>query len=270
MAAPGKVFVVIPAYNEEQNLPSLLPHIAAVLTKAAREYLIIVVNDGSRDNTKSVAEEIGRKLPVQVISHPTNYGVGRVFMNGLKAATEAAGPNDLIALLEADSTNDPELLPEMIRRIEAGDDIVIGSRYEKGGRYHKFPFKRLMLSLAANAGVRALFPIRGAHDYTIFYRTYRAAVLQRGFKSFGDKLIETHTFVANAELLIKLNHVWPLRVSEVALVYRYDLKKGKSKMPIKKTIREYVTFVRQAKQALAKTPGVAAGAETKPTHTSVS
>jgi glycosyltransferase involved in cell wall biosynthesis len=253
MAASGKVFVVIPAYTEAQNLSSLLPHIADVLCKAGRDFQIVVVNDGSRDNTRGVAEDLAGLMAVRVISHPTNLGVGKVFLTGLHAATESARADDIIALMEADSTNDPELLPEMIRRIDAGDDVVIGSRYEKGGRYHKFPPKRLMLSLAANAGVRALFPIRGAKDYTIFYRAYRAAVLQRGFAVFSDNLIETRTFVCNAELLIKLNHVWPLRVSEVPLVYRYDLKKGKSKMPIKKTIREYVSFVRQARRTLRQT-----------------
>ncbi|MGA2220807.1 MAG: glycosyltransferase family 2 protein [Verrucomicrobiia bacterium] len=254
MAGQRRLFVVIPAYNEEQNLPSLLPHIAKVVAKTNRELQIIVVNDGSRDNTRSVAEDLAAKLPVRVLSHPTNYGVGRVFLTGLKAANESAQADDIIALLEADSTNDPELLPEMIRRIESGDDVVIGSRYEKGGKYHKFPPKRLALSLAANAGVRTLFPIHGARDYTIFYRAYRASVLARGFAVFGDKLIETRTFVCNAELLIKLNHAHPLRVSEVPLVYRYDLKKGKSKMPIKRTIGEYFSFVRQARRTLKNTP----------------
>ena len=254
MVDPSRVFVVIPAYNEEQNLPTLLPHIVRAVASASRDLQIIVVNDGSRDNTRVVVEQAATTLPARVISHPTNYGVGRVFLTGLQAASELARPNDVVVLMEADSTNDPELLPEMIRRIESGDDVVIGSRYEKGGRYHKFPPKRLVLSLLADAGVRALFPIRGAKDYTIFFRAYRAATLARGFAVFGDKLIETRTFVCNAELLIKLNHVWPLRVSEVPLVYRYDLKKGKSKMPIKKTIREYFSFVSQERRTLKNTP----------------
>lgn len=248
------MFVVIPAYNEEQNLPWLLPHIATVIRGSNRDFQIIVVNDGSHDNTRLVAEDLAKSMAVRVISHPTNLGVGKVFLTGLRAATESANDDDIIALMEADSTNDPELLSEMIRRIDTGDDVVIGSRYEKGGRYHKFPAKRLLLSLLANAGVRWLFPIHGARDYTIFYRTYRAAVIQRGFAVFGDNLIETRTFVCNVELLIKLNHVWPLHVSEVPLVYRYDLKKGKSKMPIKKTICEYVSFVRQARRSLRQTP----------------
>jgi dolichol-phosphate mannosyltransferase len=254
MTAGQKVFVVIPAYNEERNLISLLPHVGRVLRNAGRDFRILVVNDGSRDNTRGVAEELAASLPVEVISHPTNYGVGHVFLTGLRAASKAAAPTDMIVLMEADSTSDPDLLPEMIRRIEAGDDVVIGSRYAKGGRYHKFPAKRLVLSLAANACVRTLFPLSGAKDYTIFYRAYRAGVLQRGFAVFGDNLIETRTFVCNAELLIKLNHASPLCVSEVPLVYRYDLKKGKSKMPIKRTIREYVSFLRRARAALRQTP----------------
>ncbi len=244
MGVPRKVLVVVPAYNEEGNLPSLLPAIHDALARSTDATLdIIVVNDGSRDRTLEVAEGLGKSLPVRVISHPTNLGVARVFMTGLREATASAADDDVIVLMEADSTNDPELLPEMVRRIGEGYDVAIGSRYEAGGRYHRFPLKRTALSLGANALVRWLFPIPGARDYTIFYRAYRAGALKMGFERFGDRLIETRTFVCNAELLIKLHSARPLRVSEVPLVYRYDLKKGRSKMPVMRTLREYMSFV---------------------------
>jgi dolichol-phosphate mannosyltransferase len=246
----SSVFVIVPAYNEEQNLPTLLPDVVRTVSATGHPLKILVINDGSRDRTREIGEKMGETLPVEVISHPTNYGVGRVFLTGLRAAVKLAAPSDVIVLMEGDSTSSPELLPEFIRRIDGGDDVVIGSRYETGGRYHKFPPKRLFLSLMANASMRFLFPISQARDYTIFYRAYRASVLKRAFDLYGDELIETKTFVCNAELLIKLNHVSPLRISEVPLVYRYDLKKGKSKMPITRTMREYLSFVRQSRKTL--------------------
>jgi len=249
MLASG-VFVVIPSYNEEQHLPTLLPQIARVVAATGHPLKMFVIDDGSRDQTKNVAVKLAETLPIQVISHPTNLGVGRVFLTGLRAAVEVAAASDIIILMEADHTNDPELLPEFIRRIDAGDDVVIGSRYVAGGRYKKFPFKRLLLSLGANASMRLLFPIPHARDYTIFYRAYRAAVLAKSFEILGDNLIMTRTFVCNAELLIKLDHLQRLRISETPLVYRYDLKRGKSKMPILKTIREYFAFVSQVKRTL--------------------
>ncbi|HEX4141033.1 MAG TPA: glycosyltransferase [Candidatus Methylacidiphilales bacterium] len=251
---PSKLFVVIPSYNEEENLPALLPLIARVVEPTGHPLQMLVINDGSRDQTRQVAEKLGETLPVRVISHPTNLGVAQVFRTGLRAAVEAAAPSDVIVLMEGDRTNIPELLPEFMRRIDAGDDVVIGSRYAPGGRYHKFPFKRLVLSHGANTSMRFLFPIPHARDYTIFYRAYRAGVLAKGFEILGDRLIETRTFVCNAELLIKLNHIQPLRISEVPLVYRYDLKRGKSKMPIAKTMREYVTFVGQTRRTLRGVP----------------
>jgi len=250
--ADSRVFIVMPAYNEEQNLPALLPEVSRAVTDSGHEPEIIVVNDGSEDETAPVVEEIAKRLPVRLISHETNLGAPRAFMTGLRAATLDAGPEDVIVLMEADGTNDPALLPEMIRRIETGHDLVIGSRYLSGGSYSKFPVKRLLLSNVANAGLRFLFPIRGASDYTIFYRAYRASILLEGFRVFGDSLIETHTFVCNTELLIKLNLIQTLRISEVALVYRYDLKRGKSKMAVAKTIREYFSFIRHIRQ-VAKT-----------------
>lgn len=255
MGLPRKVFVVVPAYNEEGNLPSLLPAIHAALVPCGAAIEIIVVNDGSRDRTLEVAERLAGSLPLRVISHPTNLGVARVFTTGLRAAAESAADEDVIVLMEADSTNDPALLPEMLRCVEDGSDVVIGSRYESGGRYHRFPLKRMVLSLGANALVRWLFPIPGARDYTIFYRAYRAGILKKGFGRFGDGLIETRTFVCNAELLIKLNSVVPLRVREVPLVYRYDLKKGRSKMPVMRTLREYMAFLWRARHYLAGAGG---------------
>lgn len=249
----SKVFIVIPAYNEERNLPGLLPHVSEVLGKGGYEGQIIVVNDGSKDGTAAVVEGLSKTLPVRLISHETNKGAARAFVTGLRAATDAAGQGDVIALMEADQTNDPALLPEMIRRIEAGDDVVIGSRYQAGGRYYRFPAKRLILSLCANSGLRVAFPIRGACDYTIFYRAYKASLLADGFRLFGDGLIETRTFVCNTELLIKLSMVRPLRISEVPLVYRYDLKHGKSKMPVARTIREYFSFIRRMRRTAKET-----------------
>lgn len=243
-----KVYIVVPAYNEEGNLPGLVPEICRVLTGAGRQPEVIVVNDGSKDGTASVVEELSKSLPVRLISHPTNLGAAHAFITGLRAATTEAGPNNVIVLMEADQTNDPGLLPEMIRRIGAGDDVVIGSRYQRGGRYFQFPAKRLIMSVTVNAGLRLAFPIRGATDYTIFYRAYRASVLQEGFRVFGDDLIETRTFVCNTELLLKLNMVQSLKISEVPLVYRYDLKQGKSKMPISRTIREYFSFIRRVRR----------------------
>jgi dolichol-phosphate mannosyltransferase len=250
---PSNVFVVIPSYNEEQNLPTLLPDVARIVAATNHPLKMLVIDDGSRDQTRNIAEKLAETLPVQVISHPTNLGVGRVFLTGLRAAVEAAAASDIVVLMEGDRTSNPELLPEFIHRIDAGDDVVIGSRYEGEGRYHKFPLKRLVLSLGANAMMRFLFPIPHARDYTIFYRAYRAGVLARGFEILGDDLIATRTFVCNAELLVKLNHVQRLRISEVPLIYRYDLKKGKSKMPILKTMREYFSFVGEVKRTLRGT-----------------
>jgi dolichol-phosphate mannosyltransferase len=246
--AESTVFIVVPAYNEEGNLPGLLPDISQVLTGSGHKFEIIVVNDGSTDGTAPVVEEFSKSLPVRLISHEINRGAARAFITGLRAATRDAGPDDIIALMEADRTNDPALLTEMIRRIETGDDLVIGSRYRPGGSYFKFPAKRLILSRLANASLRVLFPIRGARDYTIFYRAYKASILLEGFRVFGDDLIEARTFVCNTELLIKLQMIQPLRISEVPLVYRYDLKRGKSKMQIGKTIREYFSFIRSIRQ----------------------
>src|SRR5690606_22886068 len=87
-----KIYIVVPAYNEEEGLPRVLDEIHAILGKEKLEHLFIVVNDGSKDRTRAIAEEYATRLPVEIINHPTNLNVGAVFRNGLTRAAELANP----------------------------------------------------------------------------------------------------------------------------------------------------------------------------------
>ena len=237
------IYVIMPAYNEEKNLSSLIPNIDKALGDVKMEYKILVINDGSTDATGQVSAALSKRFPVEVLDHYVNKGIGAVFNTGLRYVIKYSEPEDVIVIIEADGTNDPSLIPSMVNNImNCRYDVVIGSRYQRGGRYHHFPLRRLILSKGANVIFRILFPIKNVRDYTIFFRAYRAGILKRAFSLYGDRFINAKSFVCNAEVIVKLKPLG-IKVKEIPMVYNYDLKVGKSKMKIKENLREYLYFL---------------------------
>jgi len=232
--------LILPCYNEAENLPSVL----AQITEALKEtpYTIYAVEDGSTDATKSVLENLSRQYPIRVLLHSLNRGVAASFRTGFTAAVREAVDHEVIALLEGDDTSTAIFLPEMIRRVQDGADMVIASRYRPGGGYRRFPLRRLLLSRGANMVFRLFFPIPGVTDYTIFYRAYRVPPLRACMTDFGEHFIESTGFLANAEILVKLRP-YLRRVEEVPFLYDYGHKRGRSGMKIWKNLTSYLTFV---------------------------
>ena len=236
------VYMIIPAFNEEKGLESLIPALGEILGKMKEEFTILVINDGSGDGTREVSRSFVDRYPVRVVNHMENQGVGAVFRTGIQEVCNTAVKGDVVIITEADGTCDPLLIPDMVAKIRGGFDVVIASRYRRGGGFRGFPLKRLILSYGANYLMRILFPIPCARDYTIFYRGYRAEVLRSVLNRYKEKFIEYSTFVANAEILIKLKH-FGIKVAEIPLVYRYNLKHGQSKLRVINNLTEYASFI---------------------------
>lgn len=234
------IYLIIPAFNEGKNLPNFVPEIARVLTNTPHE--IVIINDGSADNTLTVAHELAKKFPIKVLDHGVNKGVAEAFRTGITYVTNKAQPSDIVFIMEGDGTSSPDLLPPMAQRVEQGADIVIASRYHQGGQYKNFPLKRLILSRGANIVFQLLFPIPGVKDYSIFYRAYKAGPLQQAIRHYGQGFISVKTFFANIEILL---HLAPFarHIEEIPFVYDYGQKKGKSGMKIGKNLRSYLTFI---------------------------
>ena len=237
----AKVWVVVPAYNEETGLPQVVEAVSASLTGAGHAVEFVVVNDGSRDRTQEVAEALARDHALRIVRHETNLNIGAVWRDGLTEAARLADDGDLIFTCEGDNTCDMAILVEMVRRLQESDDIVMASRYQKGGRIDGFPFARRVYSVVVNAMLRLMYPLRGATDYSIFVRGYRAELVKKALAFYGDDLIESVGFVANAEVLIKMRRFRP-RASSVSMYYCYQQKGGGSKLKVGKTIAEYFQF----------------------------
>ena len=236
------LWLMFPAYNEKKNLVKLLPELHSFLKDKIEAYKILLIDDGSTDSTKELKGYSNMPVDLQIISHEKNKGIGEVFKTGFSALSALTGENDLLIIMEADGTSDYTRIPLLVDRLRAGSDIVIASRYMPGGAYRNFPLKRHLISLVGNAILRIVFKVKNIEDYTIFYRGYKVKLIREALTKYGDGFIKSKTFLANTEALLNLAKLTD-KISEVPLVYSYDLKIGKSKMPVMKTLCDYIKFL---------------------------
>jgi dolichol-phosphate mannosyltransferase len=232
------IYLLLPAFNEEQNLREEIERIACACYRGGLEYRVIVIDDGSTDGTAQEARELAQWLPVHLISHERNRGLGAALRTGIAYAVEQAAPDDCVITKDADNTQDPELIGPLCRRIADGADVVIASRYRTGSAEIGLALHRRLLSRAAGLLFQTLCPVPGVRDFTCGYRAFRAGTLAGAWGHFAPTggLIERVDFSATAELLLKLACVTD-RFDELPLVLRYDLKAGRSKMRIARAIR---------------------------------
>ena len=139
---PDKISLIIPTFNEKDNIVPLVERVAKAL--AGRDYEIVVVDDNSRDGTIEVASSLAAKYPVRVIVRRGEKGLATAVAHGLKYATGA-----LIGVMDADLQHPPEVLPELIKALEGGADMAIASRYIPGGGCRNWGLSRKLISKVA-------------------------------------------------------------------------------------------------------------------------
>jgi dolichol-phosphate mannosyltransferase len=162
--------VIIPTYNERDNLPGL---VRAILARDG--YRVMVVDDTSPDGTGEVAEGLASEFPgrVDVVHRTGPRGLGRSYVEGLQRAL--AGTADVVCQMDADWSHDPQYLPDLVAAMET-HDVVIGSRYLQGVSVVNWPLRRLMLSTFANRYIRAITRLK-ARDCTSGFRCWRRETL---------------------------------------------------------------------------------------------
>jgi dolichol-phosphate mannosyltransferase len=235
-----KIHVVLPAYNESESLPSLLTRFSELPVEQRSAMSIHVINDGSADNTREVALQPYPGLDVDVIDHGQNMGLGQAVQTGIRTVTEMASDDDLMVLMDADDTHDPELVSVLVAEIQKGADIAIASRFVPGGDDSTAPFFRRLLSRGAAYIFRAALPVdKKVRDFTSGFRAYRVSVLKRAVTHWGERLIEERGFACMVELLMKLRYCKPA-IAEVPMYLEYDRKQGASKIRIVRTIFQYL------------------------------
>lgn len=220
------VHVLLPARDEETGIAAVIDAARAQIRAAGMVPAFVVVDDGSRDAT--AARAAGDD--VTVLTQPPS-GIPAAFAAGLRHILSRAAADDLLVLMEADHTSEAQLLPALLARGSAGSDVVIASRHVRGGAYRNFPLARRLLSLGANRLFRLVWRLPGVTDYTIFFRCYRVALLQRALPSPAAVVFRHTGFAANIELLGCCCRAGAT-VAEVPHVYCYGRKPGPSKMRV--------------------------------------
>jgi len=233
------IFVILPAYNEEHTIRPTLSALCRVIQGRESEYRAVLVDDGSTDRTVQEARrevaESGGMLPLTVLTHPVNRGLGAALRTGIYWCLDHTDDGDVIVTLDADNTHPPALIPSLVERLRGGYDLAIASRYRPGSEVCGVPAYRRALSDGARLVFQSLFYIPGVRDYTCCFRAYRVPVLRKARVVYGNELCTARGFEAVTDLLLKLRPL-DIRAIEIPFVLDYGNRVGQSKMKVLKTI----------------------------------
>lgn len=224
-----KSLVIIPTYNELENIPKLIP---IVLAQDERIHLLIV-DDNSPDGTaKFVEEEMKSNERIHILKREKKLGLGTAYIAGFKYALE--NEYDFVFEMDADFSHDPNELRNFLITIRE-NDLVLGSRYINGVRVLNWPMARLLLSFFASVYTRIItgMPIK---DATGGFKCFRRNVLE----SIDLDKVKSNGYSFQIEMTFKA-YIKGFKIKEIPIVF-IDRVKGKSKMS-KKIVREAVMMV---------------------------
>jgi dolichol-phosphate mannosyltransferase len=214
-----EVSLIIPTYNERENLHALIERISGSLT--GYEYEVVVVDDNSIDGTGQLADELSEKYPIRVIHRAGKEGLASAIVDGYKLAE-----GEILGVLDADLQHPPEKISNLLKEIKNGKDIAIASRYIKNSGIEKWSFKRKIISKGSMILAYLIFPkIRPIKDpLSGFFLIKRSVVNNIILNPVGYKIL--------LEILVRGRYS---NVVEVPYVFR-DRNAGKSNLNIKEQI----------------------------------
>ncbi len=233
------IYLILPAYNEERAIASVLKDIHDTFSRTGDSYTIVLVNDGSSDNTSEKARPFIRPGLDMLIEHGANLGMGRAMISGIRCVSKSLRDGDMVVSMDADTTHRPSELYRLLRKLDQGFDLVIASRYKRESHRVGIPLWRHLGSLGMRVLLQSMFPIDGIMDYTTNYRAYSSRAFNLLVESVGEdsRFSEGFGFIAEVLVLLRKDSV---RIGEVPITLRYDLKPDVSKMRIGRTLLEYV------------------------------
>jgi dolichol-phosphate mannosyltransferase len=228
MQAKPKVSIVVPCYNEEESVPSLIDRLRA-LVETRPDWEVLFVNDGSKDSTGELLNRAAIQFAwARVCHHPQNLGLGAGVRTGLLNTS-----TPYVCTIDSDGSYPPETLPQFVKLLEAGADIVTASPWHPDNDKAEGGLHRLVLSRGVSLCYRL---VTRAHLYTFtaLFRAYRREVVDRvSFESNG--------FPAVTEILIRaIAHGY--RVAEVPMPL-LPRERGESKMSLGKAIRGHLKLL---------------------------
>jgi glycosyltransferase involved in cell wall biosynthesis len=221
------IYICIPSYNEAPTVGLLLWKVRQVFAGFPREYHLLVLDDGSNDLTTEVLERYTRVLPLTVTRHRERTGYAASVEELLRQAVERTDrpKRDSAVLMHADFAHSPHCIPDLVRRIESGADIVIAQAKLQGEASQG---RRLVRRLAPVL-LRGVVTVPGVSDVVSGFAIFRLVTLRNAFRNGAAPLLTTEGWAANAELYDRAaRHA--RRVETIAAVERRDLRQRPSRV----------------------------------------
>jgi glycosyltransferase involved in cell wall biosynthesis len=223
------LYIGIPSHNEASTVGLLLWRLRSVMQETAREYEILVFDDGSNDGTSEILTSYTEVLPLTVIGGKEHVGYGRALEALVRAAAERTRypRRDALVTMQADFTDRPEDLPELIKRFEGGADIVVAERQVSPSWPRPARVMQRFAPYIAKAFLHSLVDVK---DPFGTLRAYRISVLRDMIKrKDGAPLIGMRGWAANADLLVQASHE-ARRIEPVPSSPRYELRPRESRL----------------------------------------
>ena len=219
----GTAWLVVPTFNEAENIEPLVDAARAALGDAIPgSFRILIVDDSSPDGTGAIADAIAaRHADVQVLHRTEREGLGPAYLAGFRLAL-AAGATRVLEM-DADFSHDPADLPRLLAAVDAGADLALGSRYTDGGRVEDWGLVRRVVSRGGCTYARTVLGL-GIHDLTGGFKCFRREVLE----AIDLDSVRSHGYSFQVEMTLRaIQHGFVVR--EVPITFR-DRQLGRSKM----------------------------------------
>ena len=183
-----KIYYILPSYNESLNLNKLLASFKKFFKKERIKIIIIIVDDGSDDNSLSVINSFIKKnksknILIKIIKHKKNLGLGLALKTGFEYIFLKGRYNDVIVTMDTDNSHTVSLSYKMAENIiENKKDIIIASRYQINSKIKGLNYLRISLSYVAALLYKVFFPIKNIKDYTSGFRAFRLGIIRNAWK----------------------------------------------------------------------------------------
>jgi len=227
-----KISIIIPTYNEEDNISPLVERIHQALS--GYDYELLLVDDESKDGTVEVASSLASRYPLKLISRRGERGLATAVVKGLKAAS-----GEIIGVMDADLQHPPEVIPDMIKAIQGGADMAVASRYVEGGGCPHWGLSRRVISRVALVVSHLLLPStrRVKDPLSGFFFFRRRNITPSKLKPIGYKISLEIMLVGGFKRLVEVPYVFE------------DRSAGKSKL----SPRQHLDYLRHVLSLMART-----------------
>ncbi len=239
-----KVVILIPTFNERENILRLLTSLFAIFRKIRRwKFQILVVDDNSPDGTAQAVQNFAkRRRSIHILQRSKKTGLGAAYLAGMTKAFKNLHA-DVVLVMDADLSHNPNYIPSFLKKIEGGCDFVVGSRYIKGGSIaERWAIYRKFLSVFGNQIVPLMLGMSALSDWTSGYRAIRKEVFSKIYPSIAKEKAEFRGYTFNIAFAYHTVSAG-FRVGEVPIKF-IDRTSGKSKLGLEYLFHTPIFLIR--------------------------